>query len=130
MLKKEEFNKTENPKKNNDKAFKIAIALVLFLLGIFALVSLLSGEQSWFSGIFYSFFGYASLFTAVTKPMKKLMTKTQHNLLKSRQLVETIIGKIKYRKNPVTSLARSLKGYQYRIIFSLLAVVMLELPGF
>ena len=71
-----------------------------------------------------------NFFTAVTKPMKKLMTKTQHNLLKSRQLVETIIGKIKYRKNPVTSLARSLKGYQYRIIFSLLAVVMLELPGF
>lgn len=53
--------------------------------------------------------------------MKKLMTATQHKLLKARQIVETGFGLMKSQQNLVSSLARSLSGHFARIIYSLLA---------
>jgi transposase len=59
--------------------------------------------------------------TDVKKPMKKLMTWWQHELLKMRQHVEIRLGMIKYRIQQAVSLARSMGGYIARWIYALLA---------
>lgn len=59
--------------------------------------------------------------TGVKKVMKKLMTKEQHSLLKARQLVETVIGSLKFRGGMPNSLPRSIPGYQVHFVMTLLA---------
>lgn len=60
--------------------------------------------------------------TGVRKAMKKLMTAEQHSLLKARQLVECVIGTLKYRKGMSNaSLPRSVAGYQVHFVMTLLA---------
>lgn len=59
--------------------------------------------------------------TGVKRNQKKLMTKTNHLLLKARQRVETTIGILKQRLGLVTSLPRSIKGYQVHFILVCLA---------
>lgn len=59
--------------------------------------------------------------TGVKKVMKKLMTKEQHTLLKARQLVETVIGSLKFRGGMPNSLPRSIPGYQVHFVLTLLA---------
>jgi hypothetical protein len=59
--------------------------------------------------------------TGVKKVMKKLMTKEQHTLLKARQLVETVIGSLKFRGGMPNSLPRSVPGYQVHFVMTLLA---------
>jgi hypothetical protein len=59
--------------------------------------------------------------TGVKKVMKKLMTKENHTLLKARQLVETVIGSLKFRGGMPNSLPRSIKGYQVHFVMTLLA---------
>jgi len=54
--------------------------------------------------------------TGLKRTMKKLMTKTQHKLLKLRQIIETVFGNIKYRTGCESSLPRSLTGYMWRYI--------------
>ena len=60
------------------------------------------------------------LFTSVRNNMKKLMTKTQHNMLKKREAIETVWSILKERLSIVTSLARSITGlmrhYYYVIV--------------
>ena len=50
------------------------------------------------------------LFTSARNNMKKLMTKTQHNMLKKREAIETVWSILKERLSIVTSLARSITG--------------------
>ena len=59
--------------------------------------------------------------TGVKRVMKKLMTKEQHSLLKARQLVETVIGSLKFRGGMPNSLPRSIPGYQVHFVMTLLA---------
>lgn len=59
--------------------------------------------------------------TGVRGNMKKLMTTTQHKLLKARQIVETGFGLMKSQQNLVSSYARSVAGHFARILYSLLA---------
>lgn len=59
--------------------------------------------------------------TGVKKIMKKLMTATDHTLLKARQLVETVIGSLKHRGGMPNSLPRSISGYQVHFVMTLLA---------
>lgn len=59
--------------------------------------------------------------TGVKKIMKKLMTATDHKLLKARQLVETVFGTLKHRGGMPNSLPRSIKGYQVHFVMTLLA---------
>jgi len=61
------------------------------------------------------------LFTAVKANMKKIMTKTQHQLLKLRQRVETIFSVLKLRLGLETSLPRSPLGYFAHYIWCLTA---------
>ena len=60
------------------------------------------------------------LFTSVRNNMKKIMTKTQHNMLKKREAIETVWSILKERLSIVTSLARSITGlmrhYYYVIV--------------
>lgn len=60
------------------------------------------------------------LFTGVRKNMKKIMTRQQHNLLKKREIIETVWSVLKGNLSIVYSLARSVKGlfrhYFYSII--------------
>lgn len=51
------------------------------------------------------------LFTAVKANMKKLMTSWQHDLLKARQIIETVFSVLKLRLGIETSLPRSPLGY-------------------
>lgn len=51
------------------------------------------------------------LFTAVKANMKKLMTDWQHDLLKARQIIETVFSVLKLRLGIETSLPRSPLGY-------------------
>ena len=53
------------------------------------------------------------------------MTQEQHSLLKSRQLVETIIGSLKHRGRMPNSLPRSIQGYQVHFVMTLLAFTIL-----
>lgn len=59
--------------------------------------------------------------TGVKRNQKKLMTKANHLLLKARQRVETTIGILKQRLGFVTSLPRSIKGFQVHFILVCLA---------
>jgi len=54
--------------------------------------------------------------TGVKRNQKKLMTKANHLLLKARQRVETTIGILKQRLGLVTSLPRSIKGFQVHFL--------------
>lgn len=60
------------------------------------------------------------LFTSVRNNMKKIMTKTQHTMLKKREAIETVWSILKERLSIVTSLARSITGlmrhYYYVIV--------------
>jgi hypothetical protein len=60
------------------------------------------------------------------KTMKKLMTKLEHMLMKTRQLVETVGGRIKHRMSMVSSLPRSFDGYMWRYMISVLAYVLIS----
>lgn len=64
------------------------------------------------------------LFACPYKNMKKLMTKAQHKLLKSRQLIETVNGCIKHRTSCVSSLPRSFDGYMWRYLTAVFAFVL------
>lgn len=55
--------------------------------------------------------------TGVKRNQKKLMTQASHTLLKARQRVETTIGILKQRLGLVTSLPRSITGFQVHFIF-------------
>jgi transposase len=61
------------------------------------------------------------LFTAVRANMKKLMIKAQHNLLKLRQIVETVFSVLKHRMNLETTLPRSELGYFAHYIWCITA---------
>lgn len=61
------------------------------------------------------------LFTGVRNTMKKLMTKAQHYLLKSRQRVETVFDVLKERCGLVSSLSRSILGHFARYLYACLA---------
>ena len=58
--------------------------------------------------------------TWVKKNMKKIMTKWQHKLLKTLQMVETAFSVQKWSYDLVSSLARSIYGHFARIVYSLL----------
>jgi hypothetical protein len=60
-------------------------------------------------------------FTGVRANMKKLMTASQHQLLKRRQRVESVLSVIKSRLGLVTSLPRSVLGYQLHYLLTCLA---------
>lgn len=64
------------------------------------------------------------LFTAVRSNMKKLMTKTQHDILKLRQIVETVFSVLKTRMGMDTTLPRSPLGFFARYIWCLAAYQM------
>lgn len=73
--------------------------------------------------------------TGVKRNQKKLMTKANHILLKARQRVETTIGLLKQRLGLVTSLPRSIKGFQVHFVLVCLAYCIFgmmarkQLPG-
>lgn len=60
------------------------------------------------------------------RTMKKLMTKLQHILMKTRQLVETTGGRMKHRMSMVSSLPRSFDGYMWRYMTSVLAYILIS----
>jgi transposase len=61
------------------------------------------------------------MFTAVRANMKKLMTKTQHAILRLRQVVETVFSVLKTRMGMDTTLPRSPLGYFARYVWCLAA---------
>lgn len=61
------------------------------------------------------------ILTGVRKNMKQLMTKAQHILLKSRQIVETVFSVLKHRMGIETSLPRSELGHFAHYIWCLTA---------
>lgn len=65
--------------------------------------------------------------TGVKRNQKKLMTQANHMLLKARQRVETTIGVLKQRLGLVTSLPRSIKGFQVHFILVVLAYCLFGL---
>jgi hypothetical protein len=56
------------------------------------------------------------LFYAVKTNMKKLMTVKQHQLLKLRQRVESVFSVLKLRLGLVSTLPRSVSGYQFHYL--------------
>jgi hypothetical protein len=61
------------------------------------------------------------LLTGVRANMKKIMTETEHQLLKLRQLVETVFSVLKLRMGLETSLPRSPLGYFAHYIWCITA---------
>lgn len=61
------------------------------------------------------------LMAAARKIMRKLMTKSQHQLLKARQRIETTYSVLKLRLGLETTLPRSIMGYLVHYIWCLLA---------
>jgi len=61
------------------------------------------------------------LFTAVKANMKKLMTTWQHDLLKARQIIESVFSVLKLRLGIETSLPRSPLGYFAHYVWCLAA---------
>lgn len=61
------------------------------------------------------------LFTAVRANMKKLMTETEHELLKLRQKVETVFSVLKLRMGIESTLPRSPLGYYAHYIWCITA---------
>lgn len=70
------------------------------------------------------------LFTGVRKNMKKLMTSSQHALLKSRQLVETVFSVLISRFHIARSLPRSIMGHLANYLYGLLAYSLNNLNKF
>ncbi len=63
------------------------------------------------------------LFTGVRSNMKKIMSKSQHQPLKSRQRIEVTFGLLKQRFSLVSSSPRSIMGGISRICCSFLAYI-------
>jgi IS5 family transposase len=61
------------------------------------------------------------LLVAPKKNMKKLMTKSQHGLLKARQIVETVLSVLISRFHIARSLPRSVMGHIANYVYGLLA---------
>ena len=61
--------------------------------------------------------------SGVRKNMNKLMTTTQHHLLKLRQRAEGVFSVMKHRFNLEASIARSVSGYFSRALFACLAYI-------
>lgn len=61
------------------------------------------------------------LFTTVKANMKKLMTGGQHDLLKARQIIETVFSVLKLRLGIETNLPRSSLGYFAHYVWCLVA---------
>lgn len=59
--------------------------------------------------------------TCVRKSMKRVITWWQHQLLKKRQIVETVFSVLKYRLGLTTSLPRSVKGHLAHYVHTCLA---------
>lgn len=59
--------------------------------------------------------------TWMKRNMKKLMTRWEHKLLKSRQIVESAFSVMKWNNNLESSFARSVDWHFARIVYSLLA---------
>jgi len=64
------------------------------------------------------------LLTDVRNSMKRLMSKTEHQLLKMRQRIEGVFACLKYRLKAEASFARSPLGYLSRILYACLAFVL------
>ena len=64
------------------------------------------------------------LLTDVRNSMKRLMSYTEHQLLKMRQRIEGVFSCLKYRLQAEASIARSPLGYLSRILFACLAFVL------
>lgn len=64
--------------------------------------------------------------TGVKRTMKKLMSREQHSLLKTRQLVETVIGSVKHRLGMTFRLHRSVEGYQVHFVLTLIAYTLFK----
>ena len=62
--------------------------------------------------------------TDVKKSMKRLMSKTEHSLLKQRQRVEGVFSSIKHRLNAEASIARSPLGYLSRCLYACLTFAL------
>ena len=62
--------------------------------------------------------------TDVRKNMKRLMSKTEHALLKLRQRAECVFSNIKYRLKAESSVARSPIGYFSRCFYACLAYII------
>ncbi len=64
------------------------------------------------------------LFTCVRANMKKIMTKTQHQILRLRQKVETVFSVLKLRLGLETALPRSPKGFFAHYLWCITAYQM------
>jgi len=64
------------------------------------------------------------LLTDVRNSMKRLMSETEHELLKMRQRIEGVFACLKYRLQAEASMARSPLVYLSRILFACLAFVL------
>ena len=64
------------------------------------------------------------LFTCVRANMKKVMTKTQHQILRLRQKVETVFSVLKLRLGLETTLPRSPKGFFAHYLWCITAYQM------
>ena len=62
--------------------------------------------------------------TDVRKSMKRLMTDTQHGVLKLRQRIEGVFSCLKHRLKAEASIARSPLGYFSRCLYACLAFVL------
>jgi len=64
------------------------------------------------------------LLTGVRKNMNKLMSKPQHDLLKCRQIIESVFSILKTRMNMATNLARSITGLFRHYMYCILAYML------
>lgn len=60
------------------------------------------------------------------KNMKKLITKTQHKLLRLRQRIESVNANIKHRQGCASSLPRSFIGYMWRYLTAVLSFMLIS----
>jgi hypothetical protein len=67
------------------------------------------------------------LFTAVRNSMKRLMTNLQHQLLKTRQRIETVVSVLKERMGIETSLPRSLLGHIAHYVYACIAYALFNM---
>lgn len=64
------------------------------------------------------------LFTGFYQNTKRMVMGDYHKKLKLRQMVETAIGGIKFRKNCASSLPRSVDGYFWRYVSAIFAYIL------
>lgn len=64
------------------------------------------------------------LITGMFKNNKQVVTESYHSMMRLRQLVETSIGRIKFRSNCASSLPRSIDGYFWRYVSALFTYVL------